>query len=135
LAQVSRDESSTSGQTFSPVFAQILDDVTSDRVLTQKDLSNLEVLQSATVNGHSILGEDGSGTLQEGQRADMLLLNSNPLEDIRNARDIAGVVANGRWLSMDDINAKTEVDINYWAEIDNQLGLQIDRAAPSMPSN
>jgi hypothetical protein len=98
-------------------------------------LSNLEVLQAATINAHVVLGEPGGGTLQEGRRADMLLLNSNPLEDIRNARDIAGVVANGRWLSMDDINAKTEVDINYWAEIDNQLGLQIDRAAPSMPSN
>jgi hypothetical protein len=58
----------------------------------------------------------------------MLLLNSNPLEDIRNARDIAGVVANGQWLSMGDINAKTEVDIKYWEEIDNQLGLQINRA-------
>ena len=90
-------------------------------------LSNLEVLQAATVNAHAVLGEPGGGTLQEGRRADMLLLNSNPLEDIRNARDITGVVANGRWLSMDEINAKTEVDMNYWAEIDNQLGLQIDR--------
>jgi hypothetical protein len=98
-------------------------------------LSNLEVLQSATVNGHSILGEDGSGTLQEGQRADMLLLNSNPLEDIRNARDIAGVVASGRWLSMDEINAKTEANMIYWAELDKQLGLQIDRAAPSTSSD
>ena len=52
LAQVSRDESSTSGQTFSPVFAQILDDVTSDRVLTQKDLSNLEVLSGSDSNGN-----------------------------------------------------------------------------------
>lgn len=94
-------------------------------------LSNLEVLQAATVNAHAVFGEPGGGTLQEGRRADMLLLNSNPLEDVRNARDIAGVVANGRWLSMDKINAKTEVDINYWAEMDNQLGLQIDRGAPS----
>ena len=98
-------------------------------------LSNLEVLQAATVNAHVVLGEPGGGTLQRGRRADMLLLNSNPLEDIRNARDIAGVVANGRWLSMEDINAKTEIDIKFWAEIDNQLGLRIDRAASSVPSN
>ena len=95
-------------------------------------LSNLEVLQAATVNAHAVLGEPGSGTLQEGRRADMLLLNSNPLEDIRNARDIAGVAANGRWLSKDEINAKTEADIKYWVEIDNQLGLEIERASPSI---
>jgi len=93
-------------------------------------LSNLEVLQAATVNAHVALGKPGGGILQEGRRADMLLLNSNPLEDIRNARDIVGVVANGRWLSIDDINAKTEVDVKFWAEIDKQLGLTIDRAAP-----
>ena len=97
-------------------------------------LSNLEVLQAATVNAHVVLGEPGGGTLQEGRRADMLLLNSNPLEDIWNARDIAGVVANGRWLSMEDMNAKTEADIIYWAEIDKQQGLQIDRAAPQTSS-
>jgi hypothetical protein len=91
-------------------------------------LTNLEVLQAATVNAHELLGEPSGGILLEGRRADMLLLNSNPLEDIRNARDIAGVVANGQWLSMGDINAKTEVDIKYWVEIDNQLGLQINRA-------
>ena len=35
------------------------------------------------------------GTIDVDKKADMVLLNANPLEDIRNTRDIAGVATKG----------------------------------------
>jgi imidazolonepropionase-like amidohydrolase len=41
---------------------------------------------------------DSQGTVEAGKVADMVLLDANPLEDIRNTRKIAGVVLAGRYL-------------------------------------
>jgi hypothetical protein len=60
----------------------------------------LEALQTATLNPAKFLGmEDHLGTIAEGKLADMVLLDANPLDDIRNTQKIAGVIANGRYLS------------------------------------
>jgi imidazolonepropionase-like amidohydrolase len=40
-----------------------------------------------------------AGSVQVGRRADLLLLDANPLEDIRNSQRISGVVVAGRWIS------------------------------------
>jgi imidazolonepropionase-like amidohydrolase len=40
---------------------------------------------------------DSAGTVEQGKLADLVLLDANPLKDIRNTRRIAGVVANGRF--------------------------------------
>ena len=37
------------------------------------------------------------GTIEVGKRADLLLVNNNPLEDIANIKNILGVMASGRW--------------------------------------
>jgi imidazolonepropionase-like amidohydrolase len=47
---------------------------------------------------------DRSGTIETGKRADLVLLQANPLQDIRNTSRIAGVKIGGRWLP------KTELD-------------------------
>jgi len=41
------------------------------------------------------------GAIERGKIADMVLLEANPLEDISNAKRIAAVVANGRYLPKD----------------------------------
>ena len=57
----------------------------------------LEALQTATRNPAICLGKLGDfGTVAEGKVADLVLLDANPLDDIRNTRKIAAVVANGR---------------------------------------
>jgi hypothetical protein len=46
------------------------------------------------------LGIDSEiGTVEVGKRADLILLDADPLTDIKNARKIAGVFVNGRWLN------------------------------------
>jgi imidazolonepropionase-like amidohydrolase len=42
-------------------------------------------------------GRDDFGTIVPGKRADLILLQQNPLEDVANARKIRGVMAAGRW--------------------------------------
>jgi imidazolonepropionase-like amidohydrolase len=65
----------------------------------------VEALQTATINPAKFLGlESEMGTIEKGKRADLVLLDANPLEDIRNTQRIAGVVANGRYFSRADLD-------------------------------
>jgi imidazolonepropionase-like amidohydrolase len=60
----------------------------------------LAALQAATINPARYLGAlDSLGTIAEGKLADLVLLDGNPLKDIRNARRISAVIANGRVLT------------------------------------
>ncbi len=59
----------------------------------------MEALQAATRNPARFLGEqDSRGTVERGKLADLVLLDANPLEDIRNTQRIDAVVLNGRYL-------------------------------------
>jgi len=56
-----------------------------------------EVLQSATRNPAEYLGLlDILGTVEKGKAADLILLDANPLEDIKNTRKIWAVISRGR---------------------------------------
>lgn len=61
-------------------------------------LSNFAALQTATVNTAKYLRVDKTkGTVEAGKEADLLLLEENPLEDIRNTRSITGVFKGKNW--------------------------------------
>jgi hypothetical protein len=47
---------------------------------------------------------DEVGTVTAGKRADLLLLDNNPLEDITNIKRRAGVMIGGRWFSREDLD-------------------------------
>lgn len=65
--------------------------------MAQSGLSPLTVLQAATVVPAEYVGRSQDfGALQPGRLADMVLLDRNPLADIRNTRAIRAVVFNGR---------------------------------------
>lgn len=69
-------------------------------------MSPYEVLKSGTVNvGEYFAKQDAFGTIARGQRADLVLLEANPLTDIRNIERIAGVMVRGRWLSRTELDA------------------------------
>jgi hypothetical protein len=62
-------------------------------------MSPYEVLASGTMNvGEYFQGQDTFGTIAVGRRADLILINSNPLDDIANVADRAGVMVRGNWL-------------------------------------
>ena len=46
--------------------------------------------------------------MSQGKRADLILLNANPLENISNTERRAGVMVNGRWLPESEIQKRLE---------------------------
>jgi amidohydrolase family protein len=65
--------------------------------LVRAGLTPMQALQSATLNPARYLGiTDAFGTVELGKTADLLLLEGNPLEDIRNTPKISVVVVNGK---------------------------------------
>ena len=57
----------------------------------------IDVLRAATVNGARWLGKDDEfGTIQPGRRADLLLVDGDPLGNIRDARNVIAVIKEGR---------------------------------------
>jgi imidazolonepropionase-like amidohydrolase len=46
---------------------------------------------------------DGRGTVEAGQRADLLLLEANPLEDVTNVGKLSGVMVHGRWFPREEL--------------------------------
>ena len=64
-----------------------------------------EALQTATSNVAQYAGASREfGTLEAGKRADIVLLDANPLEDIRNTRKIHGVILGGRLFSRSELD-------------------------------
>jgi len=49
---------------------------------------------------------DRTGTIEAGKRADLVLLEGNPLQDIANTSRIAGVMIGGRWLAKGEIDRR-----------------------------
>jgi imidazolonepropionase-like amidohydrolase len=75
--------------------------------LVAAGLTPYQALKSGTANVGVYFGTQASvGTIASGKRADLILLDANPLTDIANSSRIAGVMVNGRWLSKADIDAR-----------------------------
>jgi imidazolonepropionase-like amidohydrolase len=73
-------------------------------LLASAGLTAAEALQSATSAPAQFFGaEDELGTIEAGKLADLVLLEANPLEDIRNTRAIAAVVLNGRLIEREEL--------------------------------
>jgi adenine deaminase len=65
--------------------------------LVEAGLSPVEALQAATWNSAQFLdATDSLGSVQKEHVADLVLLDANPLDDIRNTRRISAVIAAGR---------------------------------------
>ena len=74
-------------------------------LLVESGLSPLQALQSATLTPARFLGQEADlGSVEVGKLADLVVLDGNPLDDIRNTRRISAVVTRGRLLRRDALD-------------------------------
>ena len=78
-------------------------------LLAECGLTPMEALQTATRNPARYFGKLSEwGTIEEGKAADLVLLDADPLEDIRNTQRINAVVMRGRYYSRQALDAMLE---------------------------
>ena len=68
------------------------------QLMKEAGLTNMQILQSTTVNAAKLFGGDTGahiGKIDNGYFADLVILKSNPVDDIANASDIDTVIKNG----------------------------------------
>ncbi|MEP0314953.1 MAG: amidohydrolase family protein [Hyphomonas sp.] len=77
------------------------------QLLAEGGMSNLDVLKAGTINGATTLElQDQIGSLKVGKLADVLVLDRNPLTDIRNTETVSQTMVNGRLydsVTMDEV--------------------------------
>jgi imidazolonepropionase-like amidohydrolase len=74
--------------------------------LVRAGLTPLQAIQAATSRAAEFLGRGTQqGSIAVGKRANLVLLDANPLDDIHNTEKIRAVVLNGRLLDRADLDA------------------------------
>lgn len=74
-------------------------------MLQQGGMSNLQALKAATINPAMSLGFDKwIGSLEPGKMADLLVMDKNPLENIRNTESLKYTMVNGRLFDSETLN-------------------------------
>ena len=72
--------------------------------LNSAGMSTAQALAAATVNPAKLMNSN-AGIIEVGRRADLVILNKNPLVDIGNTRAINTVILNGRVFGRDQLDA------------------------------
>ena len=77
--------------------------------LVNDGMTPYQVLRAATVVPSQYLRKSAEfGTIEVGKRADLVLLDQNPLTNIANTRSVSGVMLRGRWLSKGELDKGVE---------------------------
>jgi hypothetical protein len=82
-------------------------------------LTNWEALRAATLTGAEAIGVDADlGSIEPGKLADLVVLNKNPLDDLRNTTAIRYVMKNGELFDADTLNQlwpeKKGLPVMWW---------------------
>ena len=85
---------------------------------TASGTSKMNALKAATILGAKSIGLDGDiGSLEVGKMADFIILDKNPLDDIRNTNTIYQVMKNGRLYdanNLDEVYPRQQKATDFW---------------------
>jgi imidazolonepropionase-like amidohydrolase len=77
--------------------------------MTRAGMTNADVLVAATRLSAEWLGlAEDRGTVEQGKRADLILLDGDPMAEIGNTRRISAVIAGGRYLARETLDDMME---------------------------
>ena len=92
-------------------------------LLHQGGMSNIQALRCATLNPAKTLGLDKEvGTLEKGKLADLIVLDKNPLDNIRNTESVRYTMVNGRLYdteTMNEIGSRKKARSKFYWELNN----------------
>lgn len=95
--------------------------------MAEGGMSNYRVLRAATLNGAKTLALDKQiGSLEVGKLADLIVLDANPLENIRNTNTVRYTMVNGRLydsLSMNEIGNYNRPRTRFYWELPDYKGI------------
>jgi imidazolonepropionase-like amidohydrolase len=100
--------------------------------LVNDGMTPYQVLRAATVVPSQYFRKSGEfGTIEVGKRADLVLLDQNPLTNITNTRGVSGVILRGRWLSKGELDKSVEaISAAYQGELQKvESDLAVDPVA------
>lgn len=104
--------------------------------LVRAGLTPAEVLRAATIDAARYTGLDrSSGSVKPGKRADLVLLDANPLSDVRNMRRIRAVMIEGRIYDRQRLDALLRFTRSQAARPDNWVKLLWGFARSSVASD
>ncbi len=86
----------------------------------QGGMTEMEALKVATINGARYIGmDDDLGSIEEGKLADLIVIDGNPLENIRDTENVLYTMVNGRLYdaaTMDEIGTREKERLPFWWE-------------------
>lgn len=93
-------------------------------MLQMGGLTPLQTIRCATQNGADYIGMgDQIGSLEKGKLADLIVMDKNPLENIRNSESIKYVMVNGRLYDAETLNQIGNYDVKrskfFWENVNN----------------
>jgi imidazolonepropionase-like amidohydrolase len=88
-------------------------------LFVEAGLTPYQALQTATKNSGEFVNkridaDDRFGTVTAGSRADLLLLQNNPLENVGHASTPLGVMVRGRWLSHSELRSMRDAAVKVF---------------------
>jgi hypothetical protein len=97
------------------------------RLLAKGGMTNHDVLRAATISGADVIGVGSQlGSIEAGKLADLVVLNANPLADIRNASEVKYVMKNGRLYDATTLAQvaplQQKTDALWWLDLDPTRG-------------
>ena len=98
-------------------------------MFVQGGMSPLQAIKAATLNGAEYLGMGKElGSLEVGKLADLVILEENPLDDIRNSEKIKYVMINGRIydsMTMNETISREKMRPKLWFEMDKGVAFSL----------
>lgn len=89
-------------------------------LLVENGLTPFEALETGTVNAAKTMEQNDWGIIKENFRANLVILDENPLENIENTKKIFGVFKDGKYYSKDDLTKKLK-DIYTYRQNNDRL--------------